>query len=57
MHSFIYREFMLAREAEQRRRAERDRRVHAAIGRRPRAYRPDPAQDVPPLAARENKEY
>ena len=35
MHSFIYREFMLAREAEQRRRAERDRRVNA-VGRRPR---------------------
>jgi hypothetical protein len=36
MHSFIFREFMLAREAEQRRRAERDRQVHAVIGRRPR---------------------
>ena len=36
MHPFIFREFMLAREAEQRRRAERDRQVHAAIGRRPR---------------------
>ena len=36
MHSFIHREFMLAREAERRRRAERDRRVHAAISRRRR---------------------
>ena len=36
MHSFIYREFMLARETGQRRQTERDRRVNAAIGRRPR---------------------
>jgi hypothetical protein len=35
MYRFIHREFMLAREAEQRRREERDRRVYAAIGRRP----------------------
>ena len=35
MYWFIHREFMLAREAEQRRREERDRRVYAAIGRRP----------------------
>ena len=34
MHWFIYREFMLAREAERRRREERDRRGHA-VGRRP----------------------
>jgi hypothetical protein len=36
MHSFIHREFMLARETGQRRRAKRDRRVNAATGRRPR---------------------
>ena len=53
MHWFIYREFMLAREAEQRRREERDQRVHADRP-PPAAHRPDRAQDVPPLAARDN---
>jgi hypothetical protein len=38
MHSFIYREFMLAWETGQRCQAERDRRVNVAIGRRPRRF-------------------
>jgi hypothetical protein len=32
MYPFVYREFILAREAELRRQAERDRRVNAVIG-------------------------
>jgi Protein of unknown function (DUF4242) len=36
MHPFINHELTLAREADQRRRAERDQRVNAAISRRPR---------------------
>jgi len=39
MHPFINHEVALAREADQRRRAERDRRVNAAISRRPRRLR------------------
>jgi hypothetical protein len=38
MYWFIHREFMQAREAERRRREERDRRVHAAISRRPARF-------------------
>jgi hypothetical protein len=36
MHPFINHEVSLAREADQRRRAERDRRVNAVVSRRPR---------------------
>jgi hypothetical protein len=36
MHPFTHREFMLTREAEQRRRTERDQRVNAVISRRAR---------------------
>jgi Protein of unknown function (DUF4242) len=36
MHPFINQEVALAREADQRRRAERDRRVNAVVSRRPR---------------------
>jgi hypothetical protein len=39
MHPFINHEVSLAREADHRRRAERDRQVNAAISRRPRRLR------------------
>ena len=51
MHSFIYREFMLA--------GRPGSDVAGATGDAspPAAHLPDPAQDVPPLAARQTKEY
>jgi hypothetical protein len=39
MHPFVNHEVTLAREADQRRRAERDRRVNAVVSRPPRRFR------------------